>query len=133
MSVGVVKGVPSPIRQGLPGAFQKGGRVYAIAFDMDIDQLRIHYGDPYNNAYLEIRRVVEGHGFQWQQGSIYFGGPNVTAATVMIAVIDLTARLPWFAASVRDIRMLRIEELNDLMPVVQRVAGMAGDSGERGA
>ena len=49
----------------------------------------------------------------------------------MVAVIDLTARLPWFAASVRDIRMLRIEELNDLMPVVQRIAGMTGDAGWR--
>jgi virulence-associated protein VapD len=45
----------------------------------------------------------------------------------MVAVIDLTARLPWFAASVRDIRMLRIEELNDLMPVVQRIAGLGND------
>ncbi|HJZ90166.1 MAG TPA: virulence factor [Gemmataceae bacterium] len=116
---------PSPIRTGLPTDFKREGTVYAIAFDMDIEQLRIHYGDPYNNAYLEIRRVLEEHQFQWQQGSVYFGGPAVTAATVMVAVIDLTTRLPWFAASVRDIRMLRIEELNDLMPVVQRVAGLA--------
>jgi hypothetical protein len=29
--------------------------VYAIAFDMDIEALRANYGDPYNNAYLEIR------------------------------------------------------------------------------
>lgn len=42
----------------------------------------------------------------------------------MVAVIDLTTQLPWFAAAVRDLRMLRVEELNDLMPVVQRVAGM---------
>ena len=116
----------SPIRTGLPDDFKPEGTVYAIAFDMDIERLRVHYGDPYNNAYLELRRVLEGHRFQWQQGSVYFGGPSVTAASVMVAVIDLTARLSWFAASVRDIRMLRIEELNDLMPVVQRVAGMAG-------
>ena len=119
----------NPIRTGLPDDFKPEGTVYAIAFDMDIEQLRVHYGEPYNNAYLEIRRVLEGHRFQWQQGSVYFGGPEVTAATVMIAVIDLTTRLPWFAASVRDIRMLRIEELNDLMPVVERVAGL-GSSGE---
>jgi virulence-associated protein VapD len=111
----------------MPPTFKKEGVVYAIAFDMDIDQLRIHYGDPYNNAYLEIRKVLEGHYFLWQQGSVYFGGPSVTAATVTVAVIDLTTRLPWFAASVRDIRMLRIEELNDLMPVVQRVAELAGE------
>jgi virulence-associated protein VapD len=118
---------PSPIRPGLPPTFKKEGVVYAIAFDMDIEQLRIHYGDPYNNAYLEIRRVLEDHQFQWQQGNVYFGGPAVTAATVTVAVIDVTTRLPWFAASVRDIRMLRIEELNDLMPVVQRVAGLTSE------
>ena len=116
----------SPLRHGLPASFKREGTVYAIAFDMDIEQLRAHYGDPYNNAYLEIRRVLERHQFQWQQGSIYFGGPAVTAATVMVAVIDLATQLPWFASSVRDIRMLRIEEMNDLMPVVQRVAGMTG-------
>src|SRR5439155_4719244 len=117
---------PTPIRQGFTASFKRGETVYAIAFDMDIEQLRVHYGDPYNNAYLEIRRVLEGHQFQWQQGSVYFGGPAVTVASVMLAVIDLTTRLPWFAAAVRDIRMLRIEELNDLMPVVQRVAGLTG-------
>src|SRR5215212_4250436 len=112
------------LRHGLPAPFKREGVVYAIAFDMDSEQLRVHYGDPYNNAYLEIRRVLERHQFQWQQGSVYFGGAAVTAASVMVAVIDLATQLPWFPASVRDIRMMRIEELSDLMPVVQRVAGM---------
>ena len=118
----------SPIRPGLPASFKREGTMYAIAFDMDIEALRTHYGDPYNNAYLEIRRVLERHGFQWQQGSMYFGGSAVTAASVMVAVIDLTTQLSWFAAAVRDTRMLRIEELNDLMPVVQRVAGMSPEA-----
>ena len=123
MSVGTVKEVQPLIRQGLPGEFSKGGRVYAIAFDMDIEQLRTNYGDPYNNAYLEIRRVLQRHGFAWQQGSVYFGGESVTAVTCVLAAIDLAQGLPWFAASVRDIRMLRIEELNDLMPAVQQAGG----------
>jgi virulence-associated protein VapD len=96
------------------------GRMYAIAFDMDIESLRTNYGDPYNNAYLEIRRVLERHGFTWQQGSVYFGGERINAVTCVLAAIDLSRSLPWFAASVRDIRMLRIEELNDLMPAVQQ-------------
>ena len=124
MAVATREARSGSMRHGMPASFKKEGVVYAIAFDMDIEQLRVHYGDPYNNAYLEIRRVLEGHQFAWQQGSMYFGGPAVTAASVMVAVIDLTTQLPWFAASVRDIRMLRIEELNDLMPVVQRVAGI---------
>ena len=113
----------TPIRQGLPAPFRKEGRVYAIAFDTDIEQLRSNFGDPYNNAYLEIRRVLQRHGFTWQQGSVYFGGPEVTSVACVLAAIDLARTLPWFAASVRDIRMLRIEELNDLMPAVQQGAG----------
>gem|GEM_PF-1476830 len=112
------------IGRGLPAPFKRETTVYAIAFDMDIEQLRIHYGDHYNNAYTEIRRVLESHQFQWQQGSMYFGASTVTAATVMLAVIDLSSQLQWFAECVRDIRMLRIEELNDLMPVVRRVSGI---------
>src|SRR5947209_10241292 len=97
-----------------------GGRMYAIAFDMDIESLRSNYGDPYNNAYLEIRKVMQRHGFNWQQGSVYFGDESINAVTCVLAAIDLSQSLPWFAASVRDIRMLRIEELNDLMPAVQQ-------------
>ena len=112
------------VRPGLPAPFKREGTVYAIAFDMDTEQLRLHYGDPYNNADLEIRRVLERHQFQWQQGSVYFGAASVTMVAVTVAIIDLTEQLPWFAASVRDIRMLRIEELNDMLPLVRRVAGL---------
>lgn len=93
-------------------------RMYAIVFDMDIESLRDSFGDPYNNAYMEIRKILQEHGFTWQQGSTYFGGDKINAVTCVLAVIDLSKKLPWFSTSVRDVRMLRIEELNDLMPAV---------------
>ena len=112
---------PRPTEHPWPArALPEGGRVYAIAFDMDIEALRTNYGDPYNNAYLEIRKVLLKHGFTWQQGSVYFGGDRINAVTCVLAAVDLSRTLPWFAASVRDIRMLRIEELNDLMPAIQQ-------------
>ena len=123
MAVGVTLGPQPQVKQGLPGEFWRAGRVYAIAFDMDIEALRANYGDPYNNAYLEIRRVLQRHGFTWQQGSVYFGGDAVTSVTCVLAAMDLARTLPWVAACVRDIRMLRIEELNDLMPAVQQASG----------
>ena len=55
-----------------------------------------------------------------QQGSVCFGGPDVNAVTCVLAAQDLARTLPWFAASVRDIRMMRIEELNDLMSAVRQ-------------
>ena len=102
----------------------KGGRMYAIAFDMDIEALKAAYGDPYNNAYGEIKKCLQKHGFIWQQGSVYFGdAEQINAVTCVLAAMDLARTLPWFAASVRDIRMLRIEELNDLMPAVEEASG----------
>lgn len=111
----------SSMRSGFPPSFKKEGIVYAIAFDMDIAQLRIHYGDPYNGAYLEIRQILESRGFTWQQGSVYFGGSQILALDCMLAAQHLAQTLPWFADCVRDIRMLRIEELNDLMPAIRQV------------
>jgi uncharacterized protein YigE (DUF2233 family) len=55
----------------------EGERMYAIAFDMDIESLKIHYGDPYNNAYSEIKKVLQKSGFTRQQGSVYFGNEDV--------------------------------------------------------
>ncbi len=99
--------------------------MYAIAFDMDTELLQVHYGSPsFNNAYADIRKVLKKHGFNWQQGSVYFGDATVNAVTCVLAVIDVSTTYAWFSQSVRDIRMLRIEELNDLMPAVHR--GAAG-------
>ena len=106
--------------QEVPTIPKKEGRLYAISFDMDIESLKQNYGDPYNNAYGEIRKLLQKKGFTWQQGSVYFGGDTINAVTCVMAVIELTRAFPWFAASVRDIRMLRIEEFNDLMPAVQQ-------------
>lgn len=111
------------IRTGFPPDFKKEGVVYAIAFDLEIDLLRAHYGDPYNGAYQEIRKVLERHGFTRQQGSVYFGTGAVTAVGCVLAAQDLARSLPWFAACVRDIRMLRIEEQNDLLPAIRSAAG----------
>jgi virulence-associated protein VapD len=111
----------TPYSKTLPTSLT-GKPIYAIAFDMDIESLRSVYGEPYNNAYTEIRRVLERHGFLWQQRSVCFGDERINAVTCVLAAIDLAQTLPWFAAAVRDIRMLRIEELNDLMPAVQQAA-----------
>ena len=104
-------------------------RVYAIAFDMDTDTdtdtLQKSYpGASWTNAYTEIKKVLDRHGFTRQQGSVYFGGPTVNAVTCVLASFDLAKSLPWFAISVRDICMLRIEEMNDLLPAVLQAAGL---------
>lgn len=95
-------------------------RMYAIALDMDTETLqRLDEGDSWRNACTDSRRVLERHGFSRHQGSVYLGKEQTNAVTCVLAVMDLTRSLPWFAASGRDIRMLRIEEANDLRPAVE--------------
>lgn len=90
--------------------------MYAIAFDLDTDQLRELYdGSSWNNAYFDIRRELESRGFRWQQGSVYFGNDDVRSKDCIRAVMDLDALFPWFRPSVRDIRMMQITEEDTLM------------------
>jgi virulence-associated protein VapD len=80
------------------------GRMYAIAFDLDTETLQKNYGSPsWQNAYREIRDALFAHGFTWQQGSVQFGGPDVSPVTCVLAVQDLKRRFTWFRDSVRDI------------------------------
>jgi virulence-associated protein VapD len=53
------------------------------------------------------------------QGSTYFGNDTVDAVKCVTAVQRLSRKYPWFKAAVRDVRMLRIEENNDLMSALE--------------
>lgn len=95
------------------------GRMYSIVFDLDTVLLERSYPTPnWRNAYDDIARELKKHGFERQQGSVYFGGRGTTSVHCVLATQALSKRCPWFVKVVRDIRMLRIEETNDLMPAI---------------
>lgn len=92
---------------------------YAIAFDLDTDSLKKLYPTPsWQNAYGDVKKTLESLGFDHQQGSVYFGGENITAVKCVLAAQKLSQTYAWFKPSVSDIRMLRIEEMNDLAPAL---------------
>jgi virulence-associated protein VapD len=94
-------------------------RMYAIAFDLDTAQLQAEYPNAsWQNAYGDIKKVLLPLGFNWQQGSVYFGGKDMDAVKCVLAAQALSNAYPWFKNCVRDLRMLRIEELNDLSPAL---------------
>lgn len=95
------------------------GRMYAIAFDMDTVTLEREYPTPsWRCAYDDIARELKAHGFERQQGSVYFGHRGTTPVQCVLAAQALGKRYSWFVKAVRDMRMLRIEEQNDLMPAI---------------
>jgi virulence-associated protein VapD len=96
---------------------QRAGRMYAIVFDFDTSMLEQLYPKAqWRNAYTDVRDYLTARGFEWKQGSTYFGDPaTVDAVRCVLVVQRMAAKYPWFTPSLRDMRMLRIEENNDLM------------------
>ncbi|ACA31194.1 virulence factor [Histophilus somni] len=93
--------------------------MYAIAFDLDTSMLKELYStESWQNAYGDIKKTLESLGFDHQQGSVYFGNEDMTAVKCVLATQTLSKTYSWFKPSVSDIRMLRIEELNDLSPAL---------------
>ena len=94
--------------------------MYAIAFDLDTSKLQALYGTPsWQNAYKDIGSFLRQEGFEHQQGSVYFGDKTkVNAVTCIVATQKMAQKFQWFAPSVKDIQMLRIEENSDLSPAL---------------
>jgi virulence-associated protein VapD len=89
----------------------------AIAFDLTVSEvLRLHPRSV-PAAYAEIGRIMTRYGYEWRQGSVYIGGDDDLAT--LIRVVDDLRKLPWFPASVRDIRAFRVEQWSDLTSVVK--------------
>lgn len=92
--------------------------MYALAFDMKVDELRKYYGDSYANAYLEIRQELETIGFEWTQGSLYISRSDNNLANVYRAINRLQ-KIDWFKKSVRDIRAFKVEDWSDFTDIVK--------------
>ena len=96
--------------------------MFAITFDMDTTVLQAScHNALWRNANNDIGRTLRKHGFDRQQGSVCFSDGSVDAVRCVLAVQELSRDDVRFSPSVRDIRMLRIEDNNDLMPAVASV------------
>lgn len=93
--------------------------MYAIAFDLKIDDLKKHYGEPYNGAYDEIRQELETLGFEWTQGSVYINSDTNNSLTTVYKAINRLSQINWFKQSVRDIRAFKVEDWSDFTDIVK--------------
>lgn len=93
--------------------------MYAIAFDMEIAELKKHYGEPYNPAYDEIRKELNDLGFDWTQGSLYLARQECDNLTYVYRAIDTLKNIDWFKKSVRDIRVFKVEDWSDFTEIVK--------------
>ncbi|MCL1936123.1 MAG: virulence protein [Defluviitaleaceae bacterium] len=94
--------------------------MYAIAFDLKIDDLKKSYGEPYNGAYDEIKREMLEFGFEWTQGSLYINRSNNNTMVSVFEAIDRLKEIDWFVDSVRDIRAFKVEDWSDFTQNVKK-------------
>jgi len=97
-----------------------GETMYAIAFDLKIDDLKKSYGEPYNGAYDEIKRELGVFGFEWTQGSLYMSDATSNTLVNVFQAIDRLKEIDWFVSSVRDIRAFKVEDWSDFTQVVKK-------------
>lgn len=93
--------------------------MYAVAFDLKIDDLKRAYGEPYNRAYDEIRQELEELGFEWTQGSLYINSDDKNNLAQVYKAINKLSGIDWFKKSVRDIRAFKVEDWSDFTDIVK--------------
>ena len=103
-----------------------GGPVmYAISVDLDTKDLQQSYpSSSWQNADADNGKFLCEKGFDHLQGSVYFGDDPIDVVRRQLTVQEMTIEFDWFAPSVRDIRMLRIEDYTDLRPAIDLALAM---------
>jgi virulence-associated protein VapD len=91
--------------------------MFAIAFDLVVADTLQNHPKSVPQAYADIGATLAGFGFERVQGSLYTT-PSEDLANLFGAITALKA-LPWFQASVRDIRAFRVEQWSDFTKMVK--------------
>jgi virulence-associated protein VapD len=91
--------------------------MFAIAFDLVVADTERHHPKGVSQAYTDIADTLERFGFRRVQGSVYVTDSE-DMANLFQALMALKG-LPWFPASVRDIRAFRIEQWSDFTPIMK--------------
>ncbi|MEO7786217.1 MAG: hypothetical protein ABIR77_00120 [Sphingomicrobium sp.] len=92
--------------------------MYAIAFDLDTKIAAELVTGGYHYCYTQIKMVMAEHGFHRVQGSVYFGDEASSPVSCMLAVKAMDERFAWFGRAVKDLRMLRVDEDDDMLPLL---------------
>ncbi|WP_375409761.1 virulence factor [uncultured Methylobacterium sp.] len=93
--------------------------MYAVASDTEILE-KPYPNTSWRNACTDVRKYLEDIGSECRQDSVYFGDEDLTSVESIVIFQDMADEFNWFTPSLKDIRMLRIEENNDLMVALDR-------------
>lgn len=92
--------------------------MFAIAFDLVVAEAEKLHPKGFSQAYADIGQLLGQYGFERVQGSLYVT-KNEDMANLFSAMMSLRS-MPWFPATVRDIRAFRLEQWSDFTPIMKK-------------
>ena len=85
--------------------------MFAVAFDLVVAEVETNYPRHFSQAYADVGDTLKRYGFSRVQGSVYTCEREDLAN--LTSAMNALRALPWFLASVRDIRAFRVEQWSD--------------------
>ncbi|MFT0531740.1 hypothetical protein ACMHYJ_02755 [Castellaniella hirudinis] len=94
-----------------------------IVFDLDTKCLEQNYHNKsWQNAYAEIRRVLNKHGFTNIQGTVYLSEIGIRQAHGTLAIQEVAIRFPWFGACVSNVQFYDLADDFNAQFIVDGIA-----------
>jgi len=93
--------------------------MFAVAFDLQVEETVEAHPRGLRQAYLDVETTLGRFGFVRVQGSVYVSEDE--DLTKVVRAMNALKALPWFPASVRDIRAFRIEQWSDVTSLMKEV------------
>jgi virulence-associated protein VapD len=91
--------------------------MHILNIDLDSEAIR-----DLPNPRAQIADVLLKRGFERIATNLYSGGEAMDTLRCVLAVQQLSRLLPWFTHCARDVRLLHVEQIDDLLPVVKEMA-----------
>ena len=93
-----------------------------ITFDLHQESLKRCYPQHPTQAYYDIRRFMESHGFEHRQSSAYVSLDKMTTLDVVSLAEQLAMALPWLSRCVNEIDVANIGVQHSLKKVLENAS-----------
>lgn len=94
-----------------------------IVFDLDTKRLEQNYHNPsWQNAYADIRRVLNRYRFNNIQGTVYLSEVGVRQAHGTLALQEVAIKFPWFEKCVSNVQFYDLADDFNAQFIVDGIA-----------
>ena len=93
-----------------------------ISFDLRQESLKRYYSKNPTQAYYDICRFMESHGFEHRQSSVYVSLDKLTTLDVVSLTEQLAMALPWLSRCINEIDVANIGVQHSLKKVLENAS-----------